>query len=752
MIVEYTINQNATTIHKLWRDGPTHERKEEIIRDYSPYFFIESPQERKYHTLEGIPVGKKYARYPFDIKEMKEAFNHYEADLSHTDRYVLDNMTLPLGHDYLRTVYLDIETYTHAGEPFPDQEEAPHRICLICLYDTVTEKYYTFDNDDEYELLMDFTDFIRDVDPDVITAWNSDFDFATIYNRMIENSIDPKILSRFGYSSYDPHFGVRVSGVDLLDLLILYKKLNAGELESFALNNVAQHELGMEKIDTGHELPGDMLDNGRHTELIEYCLRDVELMVLLDQKMKIIEFYHLLQRTAGLSSISGAVSNSKIHDMLILRKAHDRNIILPSKEVREKTEVVGARVLDPVPGLHTDVAVLDVVGLYSNIFLTTNAGYETVSHTPREDSILIKTDNRSLYIDQSKKSLWCEVLEDLIDERMKHKKAMQAAIVDTDEYEFHHTNQFAIKTLIASAYGVSNFRNFRLYSSDVSDIITYMGREMNKWMQGIVEKEGYACVGGDTDSLFVSMGSPSISAAINLSDIVNKTWGDMLASLGISLDAHSFELEFDAMYDRFFSVSVKKRYAGHYVYKNGDIADDIKIVGFQFKRSDTTKLTKRLQEKVFDIILTDPIVDVTNNVKSEIGKVIANLPTVDIYDIGIPHGFKKNPEDYGIQTIYTKGAIYSLKHLGMGDFNVTKPLFYSIKRVKPDSNFPHTESIGIDPSDFNQMEILKSNFDLDIKAIEMKIIRKPMELILEALDTDYDEIVTGTKQSSLFSF
>lgn len=752
MIVEYTIDKNGTTIHKLWRDEATHKRNEEIVRDYTPYFFIESPQESKYHTLEGIPVGKKYAQYPFDIKEMKEMYKHYEADLSHTDKYVLDNMSLPLGHDYLRTIYLDIETYTHAGEPFPDQEEAPHRICLICLYDTVTEKYYTFDNDDEYELLMDFADFVRDADPDVLTAYNSDFDFATIYNRMTKLFIDPKILSRFNYTRYDPRFGVSISGIDLLDLLVLYKRLHAGELESFALNSVGEYELGIKKIDTGNDLPGDMIDKGLKKELEEYCLRDVELMVKLDEKMKIIEFYHLLQRTAGLSSIGAAVSNSRIHDMLILRKAHARNIILPSKEVREKTEVVGARVLDPVPGLHTDVAVLDVVGLYSNIFLTTNAGYETVSRTPRNDSVLIKTDNHSLYVDQSNKSLWCEVLEDLIDERMKHKKAMQAATVDTDEYEFHHTNQFAIKTLIASAYGVSNFRNFRLYSSDVSDIITFMGREMNKWMQGIVEKEGYTCVGGDTDSLFVSMGSPSVSVAINLADIVNNTWLDMLANMGISLDSHSFELEFDAMYSRFFSVSAKKRYAGKYSFKNGEVADGVKIVGFQFKRSDTTKLTKKLQETVFDIILTSPVEDVSKDVKSEIKRAIIELPTTNTYDIGIPHGFKKDPEDYGIQTIYTKGAIYSQKHLGMGGCNMVKPLFYSIKRVKPDSDFPHTESIGIDPSISNQMEILKTNFDIDLKAIEEKIIRKPMELILEALDTDYDEIVTGTKQKSLFDF
>lgn len=751
MIVEYTINQNGTTIHKLWRDGPTHKRREEIDHNYLPHFFVESPQESSYHTLEGIPVQKKYARYPWEIKDMKEIFNHFEADLSHTDKYVLDNMTLPLGYDYLRTIYLDIETYTHAGEPFPDQEEAPHRICLICLYDTVTEKYYTFDNDDEYDLLMDFVDFIRDVDPDVITAWNSDFDFATIYNRMIQNSIDPKILSRFGYSSYDPHFGVRVSGVDLLDLLILYKRLNAGELESFALNNVAQHELGMEKIDTGHELPGDMFDNGHRAELIEYCLRDVELMVLLDQKMKIIEFYHLLQRTAGLSSISGAVSNSKIHDMLILRKAHDRNIILPSKEVREKTEVVGGRVLDPVKGIHENVAVLDIVGMYVNIFKTLNVGYETVSRNPQGNPVKIVTDTETLYIDQDKKSLWVEVLDDLMEERAIYKTAMKNSHVDSDEYELNYQKQFAIKTLIASAYGVSNFRNFRLYSHRVSNIITFMGREMNKHMEKIVNNLGYNCVYGDTDSIFVE-GVEGSDAAFTLEGVVNNSWDGMLSDMGINVSSTNMEIEFDAFYDRIFFTSVKKRYAGHYTFKNGESADGVKIAGFQTKRSDTAKITKVLQTDVLNIILNDPISEVEKNVTSRIKATLDTIESSDYLDIGIPKGFKKNPKDYVNQNLNTKAVIYSQEHLGMGNINVVKPLIFSVKRVKPDSEFPTTKTVAIDPVDSNQLQIVIDNFDLDWDEIILKTVEKPLEKILDAFDINLMDVKTGNKQASLFSF
>ena len=751
MIVEYTTTQNSTTIRKFWRDSATHERNMEVVTDYTPYFFIKSQEEQVNHTLGGVPVEKKFANHPWDIKEIKDLYENYESDIQHTQRYMLDKMELPLPNDYLRTLYIDIETYTHAGEPFPDQETAPHRICLICAYDNLTEQYYTFDDDDEYELLTKFAAFVRDADPDVMTAWNSDFDFATIYNRMTQNFMNPKTLSGLNYVTYDPRFGVRIAGMDTLDLLFLYKRLHFGELDSFALNSVGAHELGLTKIDTGSELPGDMLDSGKKQELEDYCLRDVEIMVKLDQKMKIIEFHHLLQRLSGLPNITAATSNSRIHDALILRKAHARNLILPSKEMQEKVTVVGGRVLDPIKGIHEDVAVLDIVGMYVNIFKTLNVGYETVSRYPRGNSVKVETDTGTLYIDQDKKSLWVEVLDDLMEERAKYKNAMKESHVGSDEYEFNHQNQFALKTLIASAYGVSNFRNFRLYSHDVSNIITFMGREMNKHMENVVNNEGYSCVYGDTDSIFVK-GVKDAQNALELETIVNDSWDGMLATMGIDVSSMNMEIEFDAFYDRIFFTDVKKKYVGHYTFKNGEDADGVKIAGFQTKRSDSAKATKILQEDVINIILTSPIPDVEKNVTSRVKETLDTIKTMDYLDIGIPKGLKKDPRNYGIQNLYTKAVIYSQDNLGMGNINVVKPLIFSVKRVKPDSNFPDTKSIAVDPSDANQLQVVKDNFDLDWDKIEEKVVENPMEKILDVFGINLSGIKSGNKQSSLFSF
>ena len=536
----------------------------------------------------------------------------------------------------------------------------------------------------------------------------------------------------------------------MLDILQLYKKLHFGELESFSLNSVAEYELGLQKIDTG-ELPGDMLDNGRRKELIEYCLRDVEIMVELDKKMQIIDFYHLIQKMSGLPDLESAMSNSRVHDHLILRKAHEGGIVLPSKQHSEKIKIEGARVIDPVKGLHEDVAVMDIVGMYVNIFRTTNAGYETVTSYETPNSIPIETDSETVYVSQDKKSLWVEVLEDLMKERLKYKGLMKESSLDSPEYKLYSQRQFALKTLIASAYGVSSFSNFRLYNHHVGNIITYVGREMNKHMENVAIEKGYTCVYGDTDSVFIK-GTKNVLEALELESAINNTWDEFLRNLNIKASSEYLDLEFDALYDRIFFTDVKKRYAGHCTFKNGEAADSVKIAGFQTKRSDSSKITKELQTDVLNIILNDPIPDVEKNVSRRIKRAFDDVREYKLSEIGIPRGFKKDPREYAVQNIFTKGVIYSQEYMNMGSIDIIKPLIFSVKRNKPHSKLPGTKSVAIDPADEGQFQLFRDNFYIDWDIMIPKLIVKPVEKILDAFNLNVADVKAGNKQSTLFGF
>ena len=75
-----------------------------------------------------------------------------------------------------------------------------------------------------------------------------------------------------------------------------------------------------------------------------------------------------------------------------------------------------------------------------------------------------------------------------------------------------------------------------------------------------------------------------------------------------------------------------------------------------------------------------------------------------------------------------------------------------MKRTKPDSEFPTTKTVAIDPVDSNQLQIVIDNFDLDWDEIILKTVEKPLEKILDAFDINLMDVKTGNKQASLFSF
>ena len=88
---------------------------------------------------------------------------------------------------------------------FPDIEKAQNAITSIALYDSMTEKYFTYvfdpkerlknySKDDqivefystEYEMLNKFYQKYLEIRPTIISGWNSDFfDIPYLYNRAI---------------------------------------------------------------------------------------------------------------------------------------------------------------------------------------------------------------------------------------------------------------------------------------------------------------------------------------------------------------------------------------------------------------------------------------------------------------------------------------------------------------------------------------------------------------------------------------
>lgn len=331
-----------------------------------------------------------------------------------------------------RHVIYDIEVATE-GDGFPQPDRARHPITSISAHDSYTDEYcmwglvddvwdadkeqlkqevyddvrdregFPDDTDtgdafgdfqlfeDETMLLESFHRWVLEHDPDIFTGYNSDgFD----HPYLIQRSYNVQALSIKRYSDnatpgvwveeYDGNRQVNysLSGRCTLDILDAYKKTQYRELDSYKLDDVASAELGFGKVG----LEGDELDEAWHDHPVEfyaYSLRDSQATVEVEAQAGLFDLFENLRHVTG-AQYETAVSNGPMLDTLFLRRAYEDGLMLPSNTAPDETVFHGAKVFDPVPGIHQNCVYPDLSSLYPNLFAMLNLGEETIIGT-RED-------------------------------------------------------------------------------------------------------------------------------------------------------------------------------------------------------------------------------------------------------------------------------------------------------------------------------------------------------------------------------
>jgi DNA polymerase I len=224
-------------------------------------------------------LKKIYIKKPTDIYDVRDRFTHHEADVHFNTRFLIDTKIKsgvsfpqsvckytdlkPMDLNFpARVNIIDIECSDQSG--FPDSSKDPI-LCITC-YDSF-EKHYTtfiiqtkpidmtprengcFNPDihdvmvypDEKSLLIDFCEYIKEIDPDILTGWNySGFDMPYIFGRMDKLGIAREHLSRLRGNSQR----MEIRGRQIFDLLAGYKRMHLGEKPSYRLDAIAQDELG----------------------------------------------------------------------------------------------------------------------------------------------------------------------------------------------------------------------------------------------------------------------------------------------------------------------------------------------------------------------------------------------------------------------------------------------------------------------------------------------------------------------------
>jgi len=268
---------------------------------YHPTYYFSDP-DGEYETLEGTRVSP--------TKKLDWSDNgYYEKDVSKETRLLVDMYyetdDTPSFHNI---VYLDIECVI-AGALTPENIKNPKgEITAIALYDNNSQKYFCFildkegkmnevDSDkkqiiplpSESELLHSFLDKWIELDPTIITGWNSGFfDIPYLYYRIckvlgedIANYLSP--LGKITFTPQFPEQPVNLAGINHLDYMLLFKKYITKQEPSYKLGEIGKKYAKLEKIEYQGSL--DKLFNEDIDKFIEYNIRDVEIIVELEKQL-----------------------------------------------------------------------------------------------------------------------------------------------------------------------------------------------------------------------------------------------------------------------------------------------------------------------------------------------------------------------------------------------------------------------------------------------------------------------------------
>lgn len=317
----------------------------------------------------------------------------------------------------LNIAFFDIETSFDKDRGWSDAADANNYITsisvhlqwideIICL--AIPPETLTFDEAQviadlvgnvvlfrsEADMLNAFMDIIEDAD--ALSGWNSEaYDIPYIVNRI------KKVLGRHEASrlclwdqqpkarDYERGGKTQVT-YDLLgrvhvDYLQLYKKYNYEERHSYALNAIAEIELGETKVQYDGTL--DELYNDDFQTFLEYNIQDTRLLDRLDKKLKFIDLANTIahDNCVLIQTTMGAVA---VTDQAVLMEAHGRGLICPDKK-RDKEEednrAAGGWVATPKKGMHQWVGSVDLNSLYPSTIRALNMSPETIVGQVRLD-------------------------------------------------------------------------------------------------------------------------------------------------------------------------------------------------------------------------------------------------------------------------------------------------------------------------------------------------------------------------------
>ena len=742
----------------LYRGIQNGKRVKEKIA-YSPSLYLPSKKITNYTSLDGDYLdGKKFK----DIKSARDYIKQFDGVSGATKIYgqtrfeyafIADQHQGMVDYDQDKILIgvVDIEVGSENG--FPDPYQANEPITAIAIkyingdtyvfacgnYDKSLDK----ENDtsrviyvkcrDEYSLCKQFMALWTSKCPDILTGWNTKFfDEPYLINRFrkILGEDEAKKLSPWNYIG-ERHTKINgrdmiaynIMGVESLDYIELYKWYAPGgkSQESYRLDAIAQVELGEGKISYDEYDNLHSLYRLNFQKFIEYNIKDVELIIKLEDKLKLLE----LAITLGYDTkcnFEDVFAQTRMWDSLTYSYLFDKGIIVPPRVVKEKDSAFeGAYVKEVQVGKHDWVASFDLNSLYPHLMMQYNISPETLiepeNYTQEMRDVLsqgVSVDkllSKSVDLSELKgvtitpngqffrtdfQGFLPKMMEEMYTDRKKYKKLMLQAKQEyeneTDEskkYEIekriakYNNIQLAKKVSLNSAYGALGSQYFRFYDLRMALGVTTAGQlsirwiegKINGWMNRILKTEGKDYViASDTDSIYLNLG-PLVDSIIQsdkqvekVITIMDKICEDKIQPFidksyqELALYVCAFDQKMEMKREGLSNVGIwtaKKRYILN-VYNNEGVQykePDLKVMGLEMIKSSTPSVVRDKMRELIKILVSGT----ENDVQKFIAQFKDQFKHLPVEEISFPRGINGlNTYSHPV-TLYTKGTPIHVK-------------------------------------------------------------------------------------------
>jgi len=679
-------------------------------------------------------------------------FDLYESNILFHYRYLIDNK-LVTGIDpetmfpvkvksYHKRIFIDIETLMKESKPSASRD----KIIVIGIYDYHTKKYHLLyignrfkvSNDviksdvktvvmhpcrDEFDLISKFASLWANISPDIVCSF-SKFDMNFIVRRLQYLHINPDFLS--------PIFQVRatrdisIKCLHIVDYEQLYRTVY-GEPVWNTLEYVATKELGYGKLDLDEDIP--TLWSKDYRKVVEYNLRDVELLRDLEDELSLIDNYVLFIWSQTGLDLEDCFMTNRIGDMCHFRYLAGKYIFRTDSPV-EYSKYEGALNDAFRKGLSYRVGVFDWNELYPSIMEIFHISMDTLD--PYGDIIIkgnISATCKEVRFSSYSPGWTNQIMIPFRRKRQREKAKAKEATINKIRRALKVLSQ-ALKVINNAQYGLygqctDKFKS-RFYDHRIAGAITFIGREVSEKAKEIIESLGYELIYRDSDSFFIPLKRADEEEIKFLRTTIQSEVNAFLKSK--YKITKELRLDFEYIATRIF-VLTKKKYQG--IKENGEFV----VKGINIIQKNTSKYTVLIGSRVGEMRLKG--ISVTET-KEYIDKVYNNvrhgrIPLDMIAPLGrcnqktykkINRNLKAMTYSASIGIEIPLGSRFKWLYVHPKGATVDVPLLNDKKKII-------YQTVDADVIAFMDIEQIPRDIVIDYKKMADTIIKKPLKRYIE---------------------